>query len=234
MKEDLERFLMELEEKHCWDSYELMNLNRLYLERAASVIPILRTETARLSSAAQNSGLENGLCYSRSRIVSSKKPLNSAARHLDLIGHAGSVNSCKLSRCMLYVLSCSDDLTARLWLVSTGLIVMTFSGHSKRVNDCDIHGKFQPNQITPAIVTCSSDSTINFWNSTSEGPLKVLRGHEEAVYCVSFSPNDCSIVSCSEDRTVRTWSFPDGFPLHVFRGHTSPVNMAQFSPSGRY
>ena len=172
MKEDLERFLMELEEKHSWDSYELINLNRLRLDRLSTVNPTLRAETARLSTAAQNLGLENGLSYSRSQIVSNKKPLNSAARHHDLIGHTGSVNSCKVSRCMPYALSCSDDLTARLWLVCTGHIVMTFSGHSKRVNDCHMNMVFKLNQNIPRIVTCSSDSTINFWNSISAAPLK--------------------------------------------------------------
>ena len=234
MNQDLERFLMEIEERHSWVAYELNDLNSLRLKKETAVAAIFKAESSKLQIVEQKFSVENGLSFFRGNIVSNKRPQNSAARHLDLSGHTAPINSCKLSKCLTYVLSCSNDKTTRLWLLRTGRTLLTFTGHLKKVNDCDLHKDFQLNLKISSIVTCSGDCTINFYNSITDTPTKILRGHTEPVYRTSFSPNGTCIVSCSEDQTVRTWSFPDGFQLFVFRAHTAPVSTVQFSPSGRY
>jgi WD40 repeat protein len=234
MNQDLERFLMEIEERSSWIACELNERNFLSMKKAEDVATILRVETSKLKSADSRHSQENGLSFFRGNIVSDKKLQNSAAKHLDLQGHIAPINSCKLSKCLQYVLSCSADKTTRLWLLHSGRSILIYSGHLKKVNDCDLHPEFVINDRFPCVVTCSGDCTIRFWNSFSEKSLKVLKGHTEPVYRVSFSPNGSSIVSCSEDYTVRTWSFPEGFQLHIFRAHMAPVYTVQFSPSGRY
>jgi WD40 repeat protein len=233
MRQDLERFLMEIEERHSWVAYELNDINFLRMKRAEIAAAIVRVETSKIKSLQFKLSQETGLSFFRGNIVSNKRPQNSAAKHLDFSGHIAPINSCKLSKCLQYILSCSTDKTARLWLVKTGKTVLTYSGHSKKVNDCDFHPDFQFNQRLSCIVTCSGDSTIRFWNSHTEHTVKILEGHTEPVYGICFSPNGHSIVSCSEDCSVRTWSFPEGFQLYVFSGHTAPVSTVQFSPSGR-
>jgi WD40 repeat protein len=234
MNQDLERFLMEIEERNSWIACELNERNFLTMKKTADVATILRGEISKLKVADSKQAQENGLAFFRGNIVSDKKLQNSAAKHLDLLGHIAPVSSCKLSKCLQYVLSCSTDKTTRLWLLHTGRSILIYSGHLKKVNDCDLHPEFVIKDRLPCVVTCSGDCTIRFWNSFSEKSLKVLKGHTEPVYRVSFSPNGRSIVSCSEDYTVRTWSFPEGFQLHIFRAHMAPVYTVQFSPSGRY
>jgi WD40 repeat protein len=60
----------------------------------------------------------------------------------------------------------------------------------------------------------------------------VLRGHENGVRSVSFSPDGSRLASGSCDHTARIWDVPSGMLLHVLRGHTGDVNSVAFSPDG--
>nr|MBW4548721.1 hypothetical protein [Symplocastrum torsivum CPER-KK1] len=60
-----------------------------------------------------------------------------------------------------------------------------------------------------------------------------LRGHESAVWSVSFSPDGQTIASASVDRTVRLWD-RQGNPIgQPFKGHEGTVYSVSFSPDGQ-
>ncbi|MBT9156007.1 MAG: hypothetical protein DDT37_00982 [Firmicutes bacterium] len=61
----------------------------------------------------------------------------------------------------------------------------------------------------------------------------VLRGHEDAVDSVSFSPDGRLLASGSKDQTVRLWEVSTGKELSILRGHEDPVSPVAFSPDGR-
>jgi len=241
MREDLERFLMEVEDRNTWVAYHLNYLNHERMKRREVVARIKRKEEEADRRTRLEEMKENGLSFFRGEIRGYKKWQNSGAKHLDFAGHQGPVTACKLSSDFRYILSSSEDQTVMLWLLETGECLKTLHGHTKIVNDCDIHGCFKRYTTDLCFLTCSGDCTLRLWNdssdyssSSSSAKVTVVRGHTQAVYKCAFSPNGKGFVSCGADKTIRTWCYPEGYLLFIFRGHCSDVSTVRFSPTGRF
>jgi WD40 repeat protein len=238
MKEDLERFFMEHEDYLIWINYELRNssLKQMIKKQQSDKIGLAE---AKIKETEEIENLQQiGLSYFKGNIKSYRQWQNSASKHLDLKGHAGAVYSCKLSKCLSFVLSCSEDRTVRLWNVMTGELLKILTGHLKKVTDCDFHPNFQISHPTPWIVSCSTDCTIRLWNTylaDNNNPcVHTIKAHSQSIYRCSFAPDGRSLVSCSEDKTIRTWCYPECYLLYIYDMHTSPVTTVSFSPTGRY
>lgn len=234
MNQDLERYLMGIEEHRCWVAFQLGHINFERMRKKAVLNSLLRKEEGKQRAMEDEWEQENGLSYFLGSVQSYKRWQNSPAKFQDFKGHQGAVTSCRLSPCLRYLISCSEDKTLKIWNTETAECIKTLTGHTKVVNDVDLRADFKMFHRIPSIVSASGDCTLRIWNSSDTVPQSTLYGHENAVYRVAFSPDGNSIVSCSEDRTVRLWCFPEGYLLYIYRGHASGVLSVRFSSSGRF
>ena len=62
--------------------------------------------------------------------------------------------------------------------------------------------------------------------------LRTLRGHEETIHRLAWSPDLRTLASPSRDCTVRLWNFESGDERAVLRGHESWVNSVTWSRNG--
>ncbi|RKO86930.1 WD40-repeat-containing domain protein, partial [Blyttiomyces helicus] len=87
-----------------------------------------------------------------------------------LVGHSGPVYGVSFSS-NKYLVSCSEDKTARLWSLETMSNIVCYKGHNYPVWDVD----FSPEGIYFA--TASHDKTARLWTCDHIYPLRMFVGH---------------------------------------------------------
>jgi len=113
-----------------------------------------------------------------------------------LKGHTNSITGLLLSED--YLLSCSEDKTIKIWLLSQGTCVKTFLGHKNSVKRICL---FQKGIFSSA----SSDSTIKFWSIKKGSCIHTLVGHVGCVNDITVIGNG-TLVSGGDDKIVRFWN----------------------------
>ena len=115
-----------------------------------------------------------------------------------LQGHRGNVRSLSFSDDSQWLVSASEDGTARIWSTSNlGESIELKGGHAGALYSAsfDTTGRW--------VVTSGADGAISVWDATTSKLLSSLRRHSEGVNDVEFSQNGLSILSASDDGTVQ-------------------------------
>lgn len=145
-----------------------------------------------------------------------------------LIGHSGPVYGMSFSPDNRYLISASEDKTARLWSLDTYTALVSYKGHNQPVWDV----KFSP--LGHYFATASHDQTARLWATDHIYPLRIFAGHINDVDCVEFHPNSNYVFTGLSDKTCRMWDVQTGNAVRIFMGHTGPVNTVAVSPDGRW
>jgi WD40 repeat protein len=74
---------------------------------------------------------------------------------------------------------------------------------------------------------------VTLRDSTTGDILFTLKGHDDAVTTLDFSPDGKWLASAGTDATVRVWSTETGKEHKKFEGHESWVFAVRFSPDGK-
>ncbi|RIA86196.1 WD40-repeat-containing domain protein [Glomus cerebriforme] len=144
-----------------------------------------------------------------------------------LLGHSGPVFGLSFSPDNRYLISCSEDRTARLWSTDTYTNLVCYKGHNSPIWDVD----FSP--LGFYFVTASHDRTARLWSCDHIYPLRIFAGHISDVDAVKFHPNSKYIVTGSSDKSVRMWDIQGGSCLRLFSGHTGGISCISVSEDGR-
>ena len=142
-------------------------------------------------------------------------------------GHTEHVNSVAFSLDGSRVLTGSGDKTARLWDISTGAALRTFTGQEGSVYMAGL----SPDGTR--ILTGSGDNTARLWDASTGEVLRTFTSYSSAVSSVAFSPDGIHLATGSWDGTVRLWPYgiggelPRSRPLGGFlnpKGREIPAN----------
>lgn len=153
--------------------------------------------------------------------------LDEPVKSKSLYGHSGPVYAVRFSPDNLFLLSCSEDTTVRLWSLLTFSCVVCYKGHNYPVWDC----AFSP--FGHYFVTASHDRTARVWTTEAVQPVRILAGHLSDVDCAVFHPNGNYIATGSGDRSARLWDVSTGDCVRILQGHAAAICAAAFSPDGR-
>lgn len=141
-----------------------------------------------------------------------------------LKGHNDRVISASFSRDGEKIVTGSADDTVKVWSPS-GTLLNTFRGHQDDVRAVS----FSPDGT---IASASQDKMVKIWNPDTTPLNKILSGHGDWVYKVSFSADSKTIASASGDQTVRLWR-ADGSLFKTLEGHKEAVTWVNISPDNK-
>jgi WD40 repeat protein len=121
----------------------------------------------------------------------------------------------------------SEDKTARLWDVASGLP----EGPPLRHDDAVVTVAFSPDGRT--VLTGSRDKTARLWDVASAQQQRPALSHDDVVVAVAFSPDGHTALTGSWDKTARLWDVASGLPKGSPLKHDGAVVAVAFSPDGR-
>jgi WD40 repeat protein len=79
----------------------------------------------------------------------------------------------------------------------------------------------------------SDDGRVTLWSSASGNLVRVLHGHQGAVYAAAVSPDGTRIATAGFDETIRIWDLSSGRERRTLTGHRDWVNSIAFTGDGR-
>lgn len=124
--------------------------------------------------------------------------------------------------------SASPDGFVRLWNPHDGTLFKTFRHATGAAH-------LAWNQDGTLLAAGCVDGTIWLWQTAEpqpDTPIRVLAGHANYIFGVSFAPDGTHLASASVDGTVKLWDVRTGACLQTFSEHTAPVLRVQWSPDG--
>ena len=143
------------------------------------------------------------------------------------VGHTNWINSLILSPDGNYIVTSSDDKTARIWEAITGKELIIFQGHTLELRTAvfSTDNKF--------VLTASNDKTARIWEAKTGKELIIFQGHTRELRTAVFSTDNKFILTASYDKTARIWDAVTGKELFSLQGHTDYVNSAIFSSDNK-
>ncbi|WNG32280.1 CHAT domain-containing protein [Archangium violaceum] len=142
-------------------------------------------------------------------------------------GHEGKVELAGFSADGQWVLSGSEDGTARVWRADGTGTPVVLAGHEGGVWSAEFSADGQ------WVLTTSREGRVRMWRADGTDEPIVLAGHEERVWPTEFSPDGQRVLIVSEDGTVRVAQVDGTEEPVMLRGHEGGVRSATFSPDGK-
>jgi WD40 repeat protein len=160
-------------------------------------------------------------------------PLDAEAhvRIVPQMPHSGEVSSVAFSRDGLLALTGSRDKTARLWDMTTGKALRSFSGHTGEVSAV----AFSPDGRLALTGVFGGEGELQLWEVATGRALRRL-GEKEKRYdpfAITFSPDGKFALSGGAHWVLKLWDVATGSELRSFVGHEEWVKSLAFSSDGR-
>jgi len=166
----------------------------------------------------------------------SKPPLiTSPILQINSGGHMAFINNVLFTPDGRYLISASRDKTIRVWDWKKNKTVRFIRGE---IGDRDV-GKIYTIALSPngkwlaAGGYFSEDNenkgAIRLYNFQTGKLIRLLKGHNDVVYTLAFSPDNQKLVSGSADKMAIIWDFKRGKLTQKLRFHTKTVSTVAFT-----
>jgi WD40 repeat protein len=83
------------------------------------------------------------------------------------------------------------------------------------------------------LVTAGQDGVVRVWTIDGRTPVRVLRGQNDVIFSVAWSPAGSFIASGDQGGVVMVWDAERGTIVTRLRANAGPIRSLSFSPDGR-
>jgi hypothetical protein len=157
---------------------------------------------------------------------------------LDPGGHMAKIQAVAFTPDGAQIVSASEDKTIRVWDIASGKTVRVIRGEAGAGPAGKVYamalssdGKWlatggwlkNPGQ---------SGHYIRLYDFVSGRMAALLKGHENVVNSLTFSPDGRRLISGSADTTAIVWDVAAGKALHRLKGHRDHIYAVGFTPDG--
>ena len=153
-----------------------------------------------------------------------------------LEGHQDGVRSVSFSPDGKLIATGSLDNTIKIWNLQ-GEMLATLVGHHEAVVAVDFNPLVEDKTYT--LASASWDTLGKIWHieQTEAGKLAAtlkteLKGHDEGLRGINFSPDGQTIATASHARSIKLWQ-SNGKLLQTLFGHDGAVWQVNFAPQGK-
>jgi WD40 repeat protein/DNA-binding SARP family transcriptional activator len=144
------------------------------------------------------------------------------------VGHTDMVSSINVSPDQRFVVTASNDKTARLWSLETGEELVRFVGHADLIKVA----LFFPDGRR--VLTGSADGTVRIWDVDTGNELHRFPDHDGAVWALAISPDGKQVLTSDDSGSAYIFDADTREQRFELTGHTDTVIWGGFSPDNRY
>ncbi|CAH7686978.1 WD40-repeat-containing domain protein [Phakopsora pachyrhizi] len=160
----------------------------------------------------------------------------------EFIGHGSGVLDLAMNEKV--IISCSKDMTIKVWDRLSNKLIRTITGHHGPVNALQLlaaqfpassdasKGSSENNPTTTRFISASGDSSMKLWELETGKCLRVFEGHLRGLACVKLVEELGLVISGSKDENIKIWDLNTGRCMKTLIGHeglvrTLDVDVAQ-------
>jgi WD40 repeat protein len=145
---------------------------------------------------------------------------------LDLAGHDDKIHHVSFAPDGRWLLTASDDRTAKVWDAATGALVFTLAGHQSGVRQA---------LVTPdgqSIVTVAMDGAARRWSARTGRLEWTFLGHRDGIWSVHVDPAGERLLTAGADGTARVWRARQQRHVRALHVPGNALVHASFAPDG--
>ncbi len=163
---------------------------------------------------------------------------------IKISGHLKNIKSVQVSPTGNFILTGSDDHTAKIWKIPSGSETITLRGYLNDVDEKVLSDGYMywvafinEIKLSPDGKYIAIGKTGNFaklMDFSTGRVIQTFKGHKGMVISIDFSPDGKYIATGSVDGTARVWDVITGELLNTFPEKTSNIAVfsVHFSPDG--
>ncbi len=143
-------------------------------------------------------------------------------------GHAGAVKSAAFSPDGKFIATAGRDKTAKIWEISTGREIRTFTGHNGRL----ICVSFSPDGTM--LATGAADSKVKLWETATGKLIRTFDCFSDFVYDLAFTSDGKYIVAGSSESKIKIIETSTGNVVREYESDAYQGIKIKISPDNKF